>query len=399
MYNLYCTNCTKEYAPETIYPRCSACNEPLEVRIHDIAGARIKKKFNILERYEDFLPQCKKVQHLSLGEGRTPLTLSRWAVDVIGLNSLYFKNESLNPTWSFKDRGTIVGLCHGVSLGFSQFGTVSTGNMASSVAAYCKANGMNAFIMVSKGLPSNKIAPIGIYDPQLIVVEGDYGALYFESIKIAQEKGIYFINSDVPHRVEGSKTIAFEICEQLNFEPPDFVVVPTSAAGNARGILKGFEEFFAVGLIDHIPKVVVAQAKGCAPIYQAWKKQKLEISRIENPETIAHAIENPFPPSGNAILRKIKEHNGIVSQVSDEEILTAQALMAKDGIFGQPASAVPLAVVKKLTASGIIKSQDRVVCIVTGGGLKYPQALEKHDMKVETCKLSKLSQLIGNLKQ
>lgn len=395
---IHCTSCGRVLEADQAVFRCDECNEPLEME--EIKQGRIKEgsvlNQTIWERYADFFPFLEPGHSLSLGEGFTRLLECESLSYSLGISKLYFKNESQNPTWSFKDRGTAAGVMHARKLGYKRIGTVSTGNMATSVAAYGAASGMETFVLISKGISQEKINPIAIYNPHLIRVDGDYGELYFESLKIGSENHIYFINSDAPMRIEGSKTIAYEICEQLNFVMPDYVIVPTSAGGNIRGIEKGFREFKACGLIDRIPKIICAQAHGCSPIYNAYEIGSKKITRAENPHTIAHAIENPYPPSGNQVLRLLKQNGGISTAVSDEEILRAQALLANEGIFGQPASAVPLAAIIKLKAEGFLTGNEKIVCIVTGSGLKYTAALEMHKLRSDECKLSELSGFIAD---
>ena len=390
---LACTKCKNEFPLERVHPRCSSCSEPLEVVYPRLKKGRLPSRGTLLERYRSFFPSFSIHGVVSLGEGNTPLLQSSGVTSELGIERLFFKNETQNPTWSFKDRGTLAGLEHALSSGFNRIGTVSTGNMAVSVAAYGARAGVDTYVLVSSGLPEEKIGPIAIYHPHLVMVEGDYGELYFRSLEMGERFGVYFINSDVPFRVEGSKTIAFEICEQMDFEPPDYVVVPVSAGGNLRGILKGFEEFHRVGLIDRIPKMIVSQASGCSPIVNAFEKGKETIERVSDPHTIAHAIENPFPPSGNQVLRKLKENGGTAVKVSDEEILDGQSMMAKEGIFGQPAAAVPLAAVKKLLLNGYLKSTDSVICIVTGGGLKYTAALSHHHFDVKRIAIDRIEEV------
>lgn len=395
---LKCTNCNKLFDISKVYYRCDVCNEPIELECTENGKINEGNVLNqsILQRYSDFYPFINLDEDLSLGEGFTALVEARGLAKEIGINKLYFKNESQNPTWSFKDRGTYVGVQHALKLGYKKIGTVSTGNMAPSVAAYGSKVNLETFILVNKNIAPEKMNPISIYKPHLIKVDGDYGNMYYESLKIGEENDIYFINSDSPFRVEGSKTIAFEICEQLNFKMPDYIVVPTSAGGNIRGIEKGFREFKKSGLIDEIPKIICAQATGCSPIVKAYEEDKLEIQRFEKPKTIAHAIENPYPPSGNNVLRMLKKNGGMAISVSEEEIIKAQGLLAEIGLFVQPASAVSIAAVKKLKSQGKLTEKDEVVCILTGSGLKYTAAFEFHDLKSETCKLEELSDFIKN---
>jgi len=266
-----------------------------------------------------------------------------------------------------------------------------------SVAAYGARAGLKTLVLVSAGIPAEKIAPIAIHAPILIKVDGNYGEIYFESLRIGREKGIYFINSDVPLRVEGSKTIAFEICEQLRFDRPDWVVVPTSAGGNLRGIIKGFEEFRRSGLIAGMPRFISVQAAGCAPIYRAFMEGSEKVVPVAHPETLAHAIENPYPPSGNEILRKMRGTRGRVVTVTDDEMILAQGELAGEGIFAQPEGAASFAAVKNLVREGQIPTGDRVVCIVTGGGLKYGAAFEHHRFDVAGCPLSSLDACIASV--
>lgn len=395
-YKLICTNCNELYSKETVNLRCDHCGEPLELEL--IKTGKIKEgnvlEQNLLERYADFYPFININKDISLGEGFTPLINSKSLANKIGIKGLYFKNEGVNPTWSFKDRGTITGVLRALDLEYKGIGTVSTGNMAASVAAYGAKAGLHTIIFVKDEIADEKLKPIAIYNPKLVKVKGDYGKLYSESIRLGGENNYYFINSDVPYRVEGYKTIAFEICEQLKFNIPDYVIVPTSAGGDIRGIEKGFREFKECGLIDKIPKMICVQASGCSPISKAYKENSEQIERFENPKTIAHAIENPFPPSGNAVLRMIKQNGGIVVDVSDGEILESQKELASIGLFVQPASATSLAAVKKLKKNNFLIEEDRVVCIITASGLKFTKALDKHRLDVISCDIEDLSKII-----
>ena len=324
--DLICTKCKKTFPIDRLYLRCDICNEPLEVE--KVVSGRINEgnvlNQTILERYADFFPFTEIDRSISLREGFTPLISSPELASEVNIKNLFLKNETQNPTWSFKDRGSITGIQHAISLGYERIGVLSTGNMAASLAAYGKGAGLKTFILVSSSIPSEKLNPIAMYNPILIKVDVDYGTLYYNSLKIGKQHKIYFINSDVAFRIEGYKTISFEICEQLNFDAPDYIVFPTSSGGGIRGFIKGFEEFKLCGLIDKMPKIISVQASGCSPIYNAYASNAEVISRVENPSTIAHAIENPYPPSGNDVLRRVREHGGVVIAVTNEEILQAQ---------------------------------------------------------------------------
>ena len=394
-FHLACTSCGRAWDADRTHPRCDDCGEPLEVRLEIRSGAGPQPGDSLFARWRDFLPFDEGDPVLSLGEGNTPLLRSRQAADQFGLSHHYLKNESVNPTWSFKDRGTATALAWARAMGYERIGTVSTGNMAVSVAAYGAAAGLDTTVLVSSTIAVEKVPPIAVHRPHIVLVDGDYGDLYFRSLEAGARFGIAFLNSDVPFRVEGSKTIALELWEQLGGNAPDVMIVPVSAGGNLRGIVKGFEELHAAGLSERIPMMIAAQARGCSPVVTAFESGEATVKRVERPDTMAHAIDNPFPPSGNEVLRMLSRLGGLAVAVEEEEIVSAQALLAADGLFGQPAAAVPLAALRRLRDQGRVGEEDTVVCTITGAGLKYTAALEHHPFEPLSCRLEDLEATLG----
>ncbi|WP_262683903.1 threonine synthase [Paenibacillus baimaensis] len=354
-------------------------------------------KQNMLERYADFFPYFNTINDVSLREGFSPLLESEKLANEIGLGKLYLKNESSNPTWSFKDRGTVTGVLHAIKIGYKKIATVSSGNMAASVAAYGAKSGLKTYVFVSSQIPIEKINPIAIYNPTLVTVEGRYDLIQRQSLRLSNKYGIYMLNSDATFRVEGYKSLAFEICEQTNFDVPDYVLVPNSSGGHIRGIEKGFREFKECGLIKKVPKMVCVQAAGCSPVYNAFIAGADKVERIDKPNTLAHGIENALPLSGNQVLRMLKWNNGLCVSVTDEEIINAQATLAGTGLLLQPESAATLAAVKKLKKEKYFRGDEKVLCVLTGSGLKYTAAFERHELEQYTCKLDEMDSLLGSL--
>lgn len=383
---LKCTNCKKEYSEELPKQRCS-CGEPLQLPKQT---GKPTKETNTWKKYQEFY-KPKINLHESLGEGQTPLKKSKKLSNKSRIN-IYLKNETINPTWSFKDRGTFIAIQKAKRLGYDSIGTVSTGNMAASVAAYGAHNNLKTTILVPEKIPKQKLKTIKIYNPQIIKVKGNYGKLYQKSLEIQNKKDIYFINSDNPYRVEGYKTIAYEIINQTE-ETPDYISIPTSSGGLFRGIIKGLEELKDSNIIEKIPKPIAAQTKGCAPIHQAHQNNETKITKTEKQETIAKAIANPNPPSGNEVLRKLKQHKGQTKQINNQKIQTTQKELAKEGIFAQPASTTGIAATKKLKQKNKIKEQTDIISIITGAGLKYMKNI-KFNTKPETIKIQKLQSRI-----
>ncbi|WP_297497619.1 threonine synthase [Thermococcus sp.] len=366
---LRCPLCGREY--DKPVQRCS-CGEPVE--FESFKGEPYIGK-TVWERFWDFWPVEPSLE-FSLGEGDTPLIKSKIGEE-LGVK-LYLKNETVNPTWSFKDRGTFLAMSYAVKAGYKAVGTVSTGNMAASVSAYASRFGLNAKILVSESANDEKVRAVSVYGGDVIRVRGDYGKLYFESLRLGEELGVYFINSDNPFRVDGYKGIAFEIAEEIS---PDYVLIPTSSGGLFRGIAKGFTELMRSGLIEELPTLVAVQAEGCSPICRAFHDGKERIEHFERPDTIAKAIANPYPPSGNAVLKLLRDFGWECVTVSDSEIIEAQRELAGEGLFVQPASATGISALKRLAESGVVPEGSKVVSILTGSGLKTLSHMEGREIK------------------
>lgn len=395
--SLRCTACGAAYPAAGAHTRCAACGGALELPLIKNGGIARGEwaEQTVFGRYKAFYPYFPDIDVLTLGEGFTPLLEMPELADDAGVDVLYVKNEAANPTWSFKDRGTAAGIRRALQLGYGAVGTVSSGNMALSVAAFAARASLKAVILVSDTIAEEKLAPIAVYGPRLIRVRGDYAELYGESLRAAGELGVYFINSDEPFRVEGYKSLAYEVCEQLQFNPPDYLLVPTSSGGHFRGILKGMLEMRAAGLIPRVPRMVCVQPAGCAPIAAAFGAGEEAVARVACPDTIAHAICNPYPPSGDAVLRAMREHDGLCVSVTDEEMLRAQREMAQSGLFAQPESCAAYAAVKRLGQEGIFTGRERVVCVNTSSGLKTPSILKRHGLESGETDLVGLRAYIG----
>ncbi|RKX51421.1 MAG: threonine synthase [Thermotoga sp.] len=377
--DMICTKCGKSFNEQALIFRCHECNAPLEIIYdYDKLSHIINKTFftnrtNTLWRYFELLPLKNKANIISLNEGWTPLHKSENLSRYLKINTLYLKDESRNPTGSFKDRGTTVGISKAVELDVTTVGCASTGNMAASTAAYAAKAGKKCIILITNKTPIEKVIQILIYNPLVFSVDLPYPELYTIIYKLAKNYGIYIVQSDTAQRVEGQKTIAYEICEQLQWSVPDVVIVPTSSGGNISAIWKGFKEFLNLGLIKKLPRMICVQSEGCAPIVKAYKEHASSTELWRNPNTIAHSISNPDPrlASSERTLKLLKESHGYAIAVSDNDILHAQKILAlKEGIFAEPASAAPIAAIPHLLEKGVIEKDDKIVCIITGTGLK-----------------------------
>jgi threonine synthase len=351
-----------------------------------------------LEKFRDFLPLDTINPDLQLGEGNSPLQKLNRLMLEFGLPETYAKNESINPTGSFKDRGTAVAVQIAASLGITRIGTVSTGNMGISTAAYGAKAGMETFVFTKEDTPTEKLLSAGIHGINLIKVKGDYGKLSHKSFKIGKKHNIYFMNSTDPFRIEGYKVTGFEIFEQLNRKNPQFIFVPVSSGGHLIGLIKCFKELKEKKFIQRIPTFVGVQAKGSSPVAQAFAAGKPKYKRINKTSSIAQSITNPEPPGGNIVLKLVHKLDGMVIAVSDKEILAAQKLLARfEGIFCLPASATTLAGLLKLQKKRKFSSTDRIVLVITGAGVKNINVLDPDTMKIKHTDLSELDKSIASI--
>jgi threonine synthase len=393
---LVCTGCGAVYALDSLTQRCTVCNEPVEVR-GDVRGARPRASGTLLERYQEFLAFSGVDPRLSLGEGNTPLIRARQLEAILKVGSLMLKIEGQNPSGSFKDRGTVAGVTWCVSRGVRRVGTVSTGNMGGSVAAYAARAGLPCTVVTSPDIPTQKLGPIGIHRPGLLRLTDGYGDAYDTSLRLRHATGAYFINSDDPFRIEGQKTLALELLEQSAGRPPDVVVVPVSSGGNACALLKGFREWSEAGLSDPLPRLLCVQSTGCAPIAAAFDRDEARPVEVGQPCTIAHAISNPNPPSGARLLRELRNGDrGLALSVSDREIEAAQLLLAEEeGVFVQPDAAASLAGLTSAVRRGLVGADERVALILTGHGLKDPSVFERVEIDVRITSSSGLARALS----
>jgi len=320
-------------------------------------------KTGVLAKYKDFLPVTANTPLFSLGEGDTPVVRCPELEKEVGCRELYFKLEGCNPTGSFKDRGMVVAVAKAIEAGSKAIMCASTGNTSASAAAFAAYCGLTAIIVVPKGkIAMGKLAQAIIYGAKIITIDGNFDQALTIVRSLTQKHPVTLVNSLNPHRIEGQKTAAFEIIDVLG-DAPDYLFIPVGNAGNITAYWKGFVEYHQAGRAQSRPRMMGFQAEGAAPIVRGYA--------IGKPETVASAIRIGNPASWQKATAARDESGGIIDMVSDEEILAAQRLMAtKGGIFGEPASAASFAGLIKLSSQKTDFSRKRVVCVVTGNGLK-----------------------------
>jgi len=381
---LKCRECGREYPIEPIHV-CEYCFGPLEVKYDyeeikkNISRKKIEEGPKSLWRYIDLLPV--EEPRVGFHAGFTPLKKAENLGKLLGLENLYIKDDSVNhPTLSFKDRVVSVAISKAIEFGFDTTACASTGNLANSVASHSAQAGLNCFVFIPSNLESQKIYGSLVFAPTVVAVEGTYDDVNRLCSEIANELPWAFVNINIrPFYAEGSKTLAFEVVEQLCWRAPDAVVAPAASGSLVTKIWKGLKEMAIVGLIDEVKtRVYGAQAEGCSPIAQAWKEGRDFIKPVK-PNTIAKSIAIGNPADGIYALQVTKESKGDWETATDEEIIEGIKLLAEtEGIFTETAGGTTIAVLKKLAQRGAFRRDEVVVAYITGNGYKTMEVLDNH---------------------
>ncbi|MEA2272301.1 MAG: threonine synthase [Solirubrobacteraceae bacterium] len=388
---LICRECRATYPLDARYV-CERCFGPLEVGYAPLTGIdldelkrRIQGGPQNIWRYADFLPlaggppgpSARRTSRTGLPAGCTPLIRADRLAERLGLRELWVKNDAANPTHSFKDRVVSVAVARARELGFETIACASTGNLANSVAAHAAALGLEAYVFLPADLEPEKLVATGVYGVNLVAVDGTYDDVNRVCTELSGDRDWAFVNINLrPYYAEGSKTLAFEIAEQLGWALPDRCVVPVASGSLFTKLAKGFEEWIELGLVEgDVPAMNGAQAEGCSPVAQAYAAGQ-DVCRPVKPDTIAKSLAIGNPADGPYALDLARRSGGGLDAVSDDEIRAGVRLLAETtGIFTETAGGVTTAVLAKLAERGDIDPDERVVLLITGDGLKTPDAV------------------------
>ncbi|HXG63483.1 MAG TPA: threonine synthase [Blastocatellia bacterium] len=326
-------------------------------------------------RFRELLPFVAAPEHVvTLAEGNTPLYAAPRSAEYAGLERVRFKHQGMNPTGSFKDNGMTTGVTQARALGASAVACASTGNTSASMAAYAARAGMRAFVFIPAGqVAYGKLSQSLEYGATVVEIEGNFDDAMRIVRELAEESDVYLLNSVNPFRLEGQKAIVIELLEQLGWRAPDWLVVPGGNLGNSSAIGKGLYEMLHLGLINRLPRMAIIQAEGAAPFYDLFHAaDRTALRPIEQPVTLATAIRIGRPVSWKKALRALAWTDGVVERVSEQEIADAKAVIGRDGIGCEPASATTLAGIRRLVEGGVMARDVDVVAVLTGNLMKDP---------------------------
>ncbi len=382
--SLRCRECDREYPLDPIFS-CEFCFGPLQVSYDYDAIREAVSRDSIaagpasMWRYEAFLP-VDSAYRVDIGVGFTPLIKADRLARAVGLDTLWIKNDTVNPTWSFKDRVVGTAIARAREFGFDAIACASTGNLANSVAAHAAAAGMECFVFIPDDLEHGKVVGSGIYDPTVVMIRGSYDHVNRLCTELSATRPWAFVNINVrPYYAEGSRTLAFETAEQLGWRAPERVVAPMASGSLYTKIWKGFQELHTVGLIER-PRTRMsgAQAAGCSPIATAFAQGTTNFVP-QRPNTLARSLAIGNPADGYYALKTMAETGGGAEMATDPEIVAGIRLLAEtEGIFAETAGGVTVACLKRMVESGQIGRHEETVAYITGAGLKTVEAIEEH---------------------
>ncbi len=400
---LLCRKCSTEFRADLKYV-CDECFNPLDV-IYDFDKIRlskdiIKNREKNLWRYFELLPLRNKNNIVDIGAGYTPLHKADKLAKKLGLNNLYIKNDTVNPSFSFKDRPAGVAVSKSIELGLEAVGAPSTGNLASATAAHAARAGIPCYIFIPHDIEQAKILQVQAYGANIIPINGTYDDANRLASYAGDKYNIGIVNINLrAYYVEGSKTLAFEVCEQLGWNAPDHVIVPTGSGAMLCAIDRGLKEFEKIDLItNNNTKITSAQPEGCSPIVDAIKNKTNVIQPVKKPNTLAKSLAIGEPGDGIFAVETVNNSGGYGENANDEEIRESIRLLAStEGIFAEPGGAISIAILLKLVRDGKIDANEKVVCYVTGNGLKAPEAafIQQPELKVVEPKREVLEDIIG----
>ncbi len=384
---LRCLNCSSDFPPDSRIYTCPKCEGLLDL-VYDLTEFRGERLISVWDwrraspravdqsgvwRFRELLPDAEESEIVTMIEGNTQIFDAPGSARYAGLKRLAFKHLGMNPTGSFKDLGMTTGMTQAKRLGATSVACASTGNTSASMAAYAARAGMRAFVFVPSGQISlGKLSQALDYGATVLQLDGDFDDAMRLVRQVAVELPVYLLNSVNPFRLEGQKTIAFELMQQRGWLPPDRIVVPGGNLGNSSAIAKGFHELLERGVIDRMPRITIVQAEGSNPLYRQWRSQAETLTPLANAFTLATAIKIGSPVSWPKAIRALRWSDGQVESVTEQEIADAKAIIGRDGIGCEPASAVTLAGIRKMIASGQIDPEEDTVAILTGHLLKDP---------------------------
>ena len=394
MFAQRCIECRTEYDLDDSVYVCSRCGGLLDIdrtsREAGLAAALVDlwlqrrsspdpRDRSGVWRFREFLPFDDDIEVVSLEEGNTPLYDAPRSADYCRLPQLKLKHQGCNPTGSFKDTGMTVAVTQARKLGVRTVACASTGNTAASLAAYAARAELLCTIIVPSGQISHaKLAQALDYGAKVLEIDGNFDACMNAVRELAEDESAYLVNSINPFRIEGQKTVAFELAEQFGWRVPDHLVVPGGNLGNSSAFGKGFRELVSSGLVDRAPKITVVQAAGAAPFAHFYADPSQAFVNEEHPKTLASAIKIGAPVSWQKAWRAVTETGGSVLTVTEQEIADAKAMIGRDGIGCEPASATTVAGIRKLVEDGVIKTDESVVAVLTGHLLKDTDYVMKY---------------------